>query len=911
MGNINNCLINNVRFDEISSKLGKNDKKDNQFNKKNDFEIVNEENFSHGEKSPNDNISNKNLNNYNSNTSKAFPSNTVNFIENQNVTNFNNIKFNKGIVLDNNVLFNSTRKSNPMKKSFGKYQNNTFKDNKISFEKNNNFLRNNITQENVNISENNYGSNKVINTEEESDNLIVIDYNNPQNNLNNGNDINVNNINGYNNNDGYINNIPKINEINNHNLINNLDNTNKNIILDSNKTNKNSYFTFNERYNSNITNSGQNNKIDNNEQTQKSDKTVKNDFIETTNIFKKSIPYSKPKLNLYINNNMRESNKNVDDNNKNQNLINKLNDDKNKIPKDHDEYFASKQNKESADSQNINDNCDNEKNDEIISDNKIIENNDNYNYNFISNVRKVNVSLDENIPQDKQNNNLLKYQEEDNNEQINNNIYDNDNIPKDNNDNDFNQEIDNENNNEQILDKDGGILYQTATMNNAPEVAIQKNKNEYYNSNSLLNSNDLNEGINSPIIPDTNKYFPSNSNKNSFKINQIYINNNSEENKINNEEDIDELQQKLIYQSEPRDKDSEFDVTPKKSDNIKINMKNTREKENNKYQKKNWENMKKNIILEQNEQIINNGELISQTKNIQPENLFTPSKNNKTKIYKKKYITNTSQKTELKNTEPENSKKIEKMEENEIDDDFKDFDWNEWKRFYPEDDRFFKFPNEGIIHNQELNDSENDELYQGDLNKNGEKHGLGKYISKTLKRIGMWKRNKFTGWGKEIRQNGDIYEGKFINGELNGKGFYKNKIKNITYIGDFIDSKKHGKGELFTKDYHYKGDFMNNKFEGYGKIELYNEGEYEGTFKNGLFDGKGMLRWKDGSFYKGELSKGKQDGYGEETSKEGDVYKGYYSKGNKNGEGKLFTNDGNIYNCLFKDGKPIKNIDNN
>ena len=33
----------------------------------------------------------------------------------------------------------------------------------------------------------------------------------------------------------------------------------------------------------------------------------------------------------------------------------------------------------------------------------------------------------------------------------------------------------------------------------------------------------------------------------------------------------------------------------------------------------------------------------------------------------------------------------------------------------------------------------------------------------------MWRRNNFTGWGKEFRQNGDIYEGKFINGELNGK----------------------------------------------------------------------------------------------------------------------------------------------
>ena len=139
--------------------------------------------------------------------------------------------------------------------------------------------------------------------------------------------------------------------------------------------------------------------------------------------------------------------------------------------------------------------------------------------------------------------------------------------------------------------------------------------------------------------------------------------------------------------------------------------------------------------------------------------------------------------------------------------------------------------------------------------------------------------------GKRIRDNGDIFEGKFIIGELTGKGFHKNNISNITYIGDFIKSKKHGKGELFTGEYQYKGDFIDNKFDGNGKIELYNEGEYEGTFKNGLIDGKViMLRWKEGSFYKGGFSQGKLDGYGEEACKDGKIYKGYYSKGKRRGK---------------------------
>ena len=69
----------------------------------------------------------------------------------------------------------------------------------------------------------------------------------------------------------------------------------------------------------------------------------------------------------------------------------------------------------------------------------------------------------------------------------------------------------------------------------------------------------------------------------------------------------------------------------------------------------------------------------------------------------------------------------------------------------------------------------------------------------------MWKNNRFNGWGREIRENGEIYEGKFINDSLTGKGKYKKG--NILYIGDFVDYDQHGKGELFTDEYHYAGDF--------------------------------------------------------------------------------------------------------
>ena len=239
---------------------------------------------------------------------------------------------------------------------------------------------------------------------------------------------------------------------------------------------------------------------------------------------------------------------------------------------------------------------------------------------------------------------------------------------------------------------------------------------------------------------------------------------------------------------------------------------------------------------------------------------------------------------------------------------FEDFSPDNWKRFYPKGERLFIFSKKDIIPNKLISsntDSINEEIYLGDINKEGEKHGFGKYISPTTKRIGMWRSDKFTGWGREIREAGDIYEGRFVNSELNGKGIYKNKKNKITYVGDFSNSKFNGKGELYTQNYHYQGDFINNKMNGNGKIEIYNQGEYEGTFRDDQFDGNGMLKWKDGRYYIGEVSKGQMNGYGEETFSDGTIYKGNFVNGIKQGHFKVITPEGKIVEVEFINGEIV------
>ena len=149
MGNVNNCLINNIKFDEINVKSNTSDEKNKQINNSNTnqgnyisnkykYETVKEEKF-------NNNILNSDFPENKKNILKISPSNGFNLGENKNNINFNNVRYSNGIIIDNNVLFNSTRKSFGSRKSFEKSQN------RKTFEKNN------FTQENVNISENNYG----------------------------------------------------------------------------------------------------------------------------------------------------------------------------------------------------------------------------------------------------------------------------------------------------------------------------------------------------------------------------------------------------------------------------------------------------------------------------------------------------------------------------------------------------------------------------------------------------------------------------------------------------------------------------------------------------------------------------------------------------------------------------------
>ena len=98
-----------------------------------------------------------------------------------------------------------------------------------------------------------------------------------------------------------------------------------------------------------------------------------------------------------------------------------------------------------------------------------------------------------------------------------------------------------------------------------------------------------------------------------------------------------------------------------------------------------------------------------------------------------------------------------------------------------------------------------------------------------------------------VFENGDEYDGKFVNGLANDtRGLYSFNDKPTYYCGEFKDGKIEGRG-----------------FYTINKNVIPRYTIYEGEFRDGMADGKGIYTYKNGDKYKGEFRKSKREGKGE------------------------------------------------
>ena len=95
--------------------------------------------------------------------------------------------------------------------------------------------------------------------------------------------------------------------------------------------------------------------------------------------------------------------------------------------------------------------------------------------------------------------------------------------------------------------------------------------------------------------------------------------------------------------------------------------------------------------------------------------------------------------------------------------------------------------------------------------------------------------------------------------ELGGQ--FMNENNGDKYIGQYINTKKEGRGVLYLKNGDiYNGDFKNDKKEGKG-IFYYNDGNrYEGDYKNDKEEGKGIYYYYNGDREMGDYLNGKKIG---------------------------------------------------
>ncbi|XP_038827183.1 MORN repeat-containing protein 3 isoform X1 [Salvelinus namaycush] len=131
------------------------------------------------------------------------------------------------------------------------------------------------------------------------------------------------------------------------------------------------------------------------------------------------------------------------------------------------------------------------------------------------------------------------------------------------------------------------------------------------------------------------------------------------------------------------------------------------------------------------------------------------------------------------------------------------------------------------------------------------------------------------------------------------------------YTGDWLDSKKHGKGTQICKKAGaiYDGDWKYGKRDGYGTysklLSVTNEysREYSGGWKNDKKHGFGTYFYSDTACYEGEWSEDQRSGWGRMYYDNGDIYEGEWLKNKHHGQGMLRLANENRYEGNWKYGK--------
>ena len=203
------------------------------------------------------------------------------------------------------------------------------------------------------------------------------------------------------------------------------------------------------------------------------------------------------------------------------------------------------------------------------------------------------------------------------------------------------------------------------------------------------------------------------------------------------------------------------------------------------------------------------------------------------------------------------------------------------------------------------------EKFEGNFIK-GKLIGLGRYINKEGTCFeGIFENGNIISKAKIIKFNENnkktIYFGDVKDFKKNGNG--EEICENYKYRGEFLNDLRHGEGRLeFGKDGDiYEGEFEKGNINGKGLYIWSNKEQYKGDFVNGVKHGKGIYIWPEGNVYEGDYNNGIREGRGIYKWNDGRIFEGMFKNGKPEGKGKLTFNKKTII-CEYKNGKPITNI---
>jgi hypothetical protein len=121
---------------------------------------------------------------------------------------------------------------------------------------------------------------------------------------------------------------------------------------------------------------------------------------------------------------------------------------------------------------------------------------------------------------------------------------------------------------------------------------------------------------------------------------------------------------------------------------------------------------------------------------------------------------------------------------------------------------------------------------------------------------GEWKNGYLNGQGTYTQADGDRYEGEFQNGLPNGQVtiyfLADNQFKGHRYQGEYKDGKRHGQGTFtYASGDRYQGEYKDGNRHGQGTLTFANGDRYQGEHKDDKYHGQGIYTKADGTRYEG------------------------------------------------------------